>query len=105
MAKQIALKRLLGNNIRSLRKARDWSQEELGERAELSYKFVGEIERGTVNPSLESLEGIARALNVEVAKLFLEEDLIILSVTDVAAARDALGTLNKVLDSTSFSSE
>ncbi|MBI4680030.1 MAG: helix-turn-helix transcriptional regulator [Nitrospirae bacterium] len=31
-----------------------FTQEELGEKAGLSYKFVGEIERGEVNPSLDS---------------------------------------------------
>ncbi len=41
----------------------------MGERADLGYKCVGEVERGTVNPSLDSLEKIANALAIEVAAL------------------------------------
>ena len=96
----MALKRLVGDNIRRLRKARGWSQEELGERADLSYKFVGEVERGAVNPSLESLAGIANALNVEVSELLLREGLVILSDSNVADAQSALNVLNAVLGNT-----
>jgi transcriptional regulator with XRE-family HTH domain len=97
MSEPIALKRVVGDNIRSLRKAKKLSQEELGERAGLSYKFVGEIERGSVNPSLESLENIAVALEVDVARLALREGLIILSDSGAAEAIVALATLNRVI--------
>lgn len=93
----IALKRLIGRNIRTLRKARGWSQEVLGESADLSYKFVGEIERGVVNPSLDSLMKIAKALNVEIAELFLSENLIVITDHDIANAESALAILNNVL--------
>ncbi|MFH1703147.1 MAG: helix-turn-helix transcriptional regulator [Nitrospirota bacterium] len=49
------------------------TQEELGERAGLSYKFVGEIERGKVNPSLDSIVRIAEALGVKAGDLFPHE--------------------------------
>jgi len=97
MIEYIALRQLVGKNIRNLRKARGWSQEELGERADLSYKFVGEVERGSVNPSLESLGGIANALNVEAAELLLREGLVVLSDSNVANARAALNVLNNVM--------
>ncbi|NTV13134.1 MAG: helix-turn-helix transcriptional regulator [Desulfobulbaceae bacterium] len=96
MTDQIALRRLVGDNVRSLRKTRGWSQEELGERAALSYKFVGEIERGAVNPSLDSLLSIANALTVEVAKLFLTERLAVLTDTEVADIQSALAILSNV---------
>lgn len=97
MNKLIALKRLVGENVLALRKAKGWSQEILGEQSGLSYKFVGEVERGRVNPSLESLEAIAKALGVEVARLLLREGLIIMSDSDSADARAALEALNKVI--------
>lgn len=97
MNKLIALKRLVGENVLALRKAKGWSQEILGEQSGLSYKFVGEVERGRVNPSLESLEAIAKALGVEVARLLLREGLIIMSDSDAADARAALEALNKVI--------
>lgn len=45
------IRRGLGKRIRTLRRLKTLTQEELGEKAGLSYKFVGEIERGEVNPS------------------------------------------------------
>ena len=80
-----------------LRKARGWSQETLGERADLSYKFVGEIERGLVNPSLDSLLKIANVLNVEIAELFLTEKLFVLSDNNFDSIKTALTTLNSIL--------
>lgn len=94
----MALRHLVGNNIRNLRKGRGWSQEELGEHAELSYKFVGEVERGTVNPSLDSLAGIANALNVGIVRLFGDADQIILTGNDISSVQNALATLKDVLE-------
>lgn len=72
-----AIRKKVGEKIRQLRKLRELTQEQLGEKAGISYKFIGEVERGTVNPSLDSLIGIARALHVTVKELFpSESDLI-----------------------------
>ena len=60
----------LGANVRELRVRRKLTQETLGERAGLSYKFIGEVERGLGNPSVESLTRIARALDADIADLF-----------------------------------
>ncbi|HUF23064.1 MAG TPA: helix-turn-helix domain-containing protein, partial [Vicinamibacterales bacterium] len=40
------------------------------ERAGLSHKFIGEVERGLGNPSIESVAAIASALGADVADLF-----------------------------------
>ena len=45
------------------------SQEKLAEKADLSYKYVGEVERGCVNISLDSLVRIAKALKIMVRDL------------------------------------
>lgn len=95
----IEIRRLVGDRIRFLRKAKGWSQEELGEYAALSYKFIGEIERGTVNPSLDTLLGISNALNVEIAKLFSGDQMIVLKEDDISSVRSALATLNTILGS------
>ena len=63
-------KALLGRRIRSLRNTKGWTQQELGEHAEVNYKFVGEIERGQQNPSFAILVKIASALGVELPELF-----------------------------------
>lgn len=53
-----------------LRQRAGLTQEALGARANLSYKFVGEVERGVANPSLDSLGQLAGALDVDVAAFF-----------------------------------
>jgi len=60
----------LGSRIRALRKAKGWTQEELGKQADTSYKFLGEIERGVQNPSLSILVKISGALGVPLYELF-----------------------------------
>jgi transcriptional regulator with XRE-family HTH domain len=70
MEKQRGDKRiLLGRRIRDIRKAKVWTQEEMGSKADVSYKFIGEIERGQQNPSFDTLVKIAEALNVELIDL------------------------------------
>jgi len=61
---------LLGRRIRTLRNLKGWTQQELGEYADVNYKFVGEIERGKQNTSFEILVKIAAALGVELPELF-----------------------------------
>jgi len=60
----------VGRRIRQIRKAQKISQQELGERASLNYKYIGGVERGERNPSVESLVKIARGLKVDVGKFF-----------------------------------
>jgi len=60
----------LGHRIRLLRNMKGWTQQELGEQADVNYKFVGEIERGQQNPSFAILVKIAGALGVELPELF-----------------------------------
>lgn len=61
---------LLGRRIRSLRIQKGWTQQELGEKADINYKFLGEIERGQQNPSFVILAKIANALGVDLPELF-----------------------------------
>ena len=67
---------LLGHRIRALRKAKGLTQEELGERAGINYKFLGEIERGQQNPSFRVMEKIANGLGLELLQLFRFEQEI-----------------------------
>jgi transcriptional regulator with XRE-family HTH domain len=64
---------LLGRRIRYLRNLQEMTQEQLGAKADLSYKYLGSIERGEKNPSIDNLEKIAQALKVELHELFLFE--------------------------------
>lgn len=87
----------LGKRMRTLRKLRGLTQEELGEKSGISYKFIGEIERGEVNPSLNSLILIAKALGIYVNNLFPHEQELFpkFSHQDIQLVRKALRLLNK----------
>jgi len=65
------VKVLLGRRIRQLRKIRTMTQEQLGERAGVDYKYLGGIERGERNPSTENLAKIAKALGVKIHEIFV----------------------------------
>ena len=64
------LRARVGGRVKGFRRLKGWSQEQLGERAGLSYKFIGEIERGAGNPTIDTLHAIAVALDVDITDLF-----------------------------------
>ena len=66
----IDLKTLLGMAIKTQRASLGISQEELAHRAGLHRTYVSDLERGARNPSIESIEKLAGALQVSVSKLF-----------------------------------
>ncbi|WP_434748733.1 helix-turn-helix domain-containing protein [Paenibacillus amylolyticus] len=60
----------VGNRIRELRKAKGWTQEQLAEAAGLHYSYIGGVERGDRNISLETLEKIINGLQVTAEEIF-----------------------------------
>lgn len=62
-------RRALGEAIRTHRKAARMSQETLAEKADLNPKYIGEVERGRMNISVDALVRIARALKAQVRDL------------------------------------
>lgn len=67
-------RRLLAQNLRVMRLVRGWSQEALAEAAGLDRSYVGDVERGLRNVSLDSLEQLARAFGISVPELLQEPD-------------------------------
>jgi transcriptional regulator with XRE-family HTH domain len=61
---------LLGRRIRALRKAKGLTQEGLGDKSSINYKYLGAVERGEENPSLSTLQKIADGLEVDILELF-----------------------------------
>ncbi|MGA9993861.1 MAG: helix-turn-helix transcriptional regulator [Pyrinomonadaceae bacterium] len=59
-------------NLRKSRKARNLSQEDLAELAELHRTYIGSVERGERNITIDNMERLARALGVTIQDL-LEE--------------------------------
>jgi len=63
-------RRILARNVRGLRLERGLSQHELAAEASMRQALVSEIEVGSANPTLDSLERLARALEIGLADLF-----------------------------------
>src|SRR5436309_1128436 len=63
------VRKFLGQRLRALRKQRGLSQERLGDRAGLSGKFIGEVERGEKSISIDSLYHVSVALEIPLREL------------------------------------
>lgn len=63
------LRRIVARNLRRLRAERDLSQEALADLAGLNRNYVGMIERCENAATVDTLEALAEALNVEVRAL------------------------------------
>ncbi len=64
----------LGERIRNLRLARDLTQEELAERADLTKGFISVLERDQTSISVDSLDQILKVLNIKISDFFREID-------------------------------
>jgi transcriptional regulator with XRE-family HTH domain len=64
------LRKAFGEKVRALRKHKKISQEELADKAGLHHTYVGVIERAEQAATLDTVEKLAQALNVEVKDLF-----------------------------------
>lgn len=60
---------LVGANIRRIRKESGFSQEGLALKAKIDRSYVGRIERGEVNITLEALYTLADAIGCEAKEL------------------------------------
>ena len=60
---------IVGSNIRTCRTNAGMTLEQLAERADLSWPYLSEIERGRENISLDKLAALAKALNVKLSEL------------------------------------
>ena len=60
----------LGDHLRSIRKERKLTLKDLSQRANLSVPYLSDIERGVVNPSVETVQKVAKAYNMTFTDLF-----------------------------------
>ena len=60
----------LGERLRLIRNEHQMRLKDLNQIADLSVPYLSDLERGVVNPSIESLQKIARAYNITVKDLF-----------------------------------
>ena len=64
---------MIGVRLRTLREAKQLTQEDIAERTGLSQAWVSRVENGEAIPSIETVEMWARALQVPVHQLFYGE--------------------------------
>jgi transcriptional regulator with XRE-family HTH domain len=63
------LKKAMAVNLRRERHAKELTQEELADRAGLSARYLGSIERATVSASVSVLGRLAQALRIDPCEL------------------------------------
>ncbi|CAN7273249.1 helix-turn-helix domain-containing protein [Paenibacillus sp. LjRoot56] len=91
----INITKLVGERVRYLRKNRGLTQEQLGEIVQLPQSYIGGIERGEKNISLETLERIIYALDVHPKEMF--EDFGILESRDELDKEKTIDSLKLLL--------
>ena len=64
------VRRLFGKRVRELRKKSGFSQEQLADKDGLHRTYIGAIERGEQNISVDNIDRIAKALKVSIPTLF-----------------------------------
>jgi transcriptional regulator with XRE-family HTH domain len=65
------LRAVVARNLRVLRKQKGFTQEELADRAGINRNYVGQIEREEKSPTVDLLERLVLALDVEPEVFFV----------------------------------
>jgi transcriptional regulator with XRE-family HTH domain len=68
---ELNIKQRFGKAVRRRRREMDLSQEQLAEHAGLHRTYISNLERGELNPSLETIERITNALDISIPELFI----------------------------------
>lgn len=68
------VRQTIGWNLRQLRVERGLSQERLALASGIDRSYVGRVERGSENVTVNTLEAFATVLEVHVSQLFAEVD-------------------------------
>ncbi len=66
--------RMVGEQVREMRRARKMTQAELARKAGLSKNYISEIERGVTHATLESLFSISDAMDANLSTLLIPLD-------------------------------
>lgn len=60
----------LGERVKRLRKQKGLTQEQLADKVRVSSTYIGFIEQGQRNPSINTADKLARVLGVKLSELF-----------------------------------
>lgn len=70
----MSLLSVFASNVKHYRLTKNLSQEKLAELSGLHRTYISAVERQQRNISIENIEAVAKALNVEAYKLFIERE-------------------------------
>lgn len=68
------IKKIIGQRIRNYRTQLNLTQEDLAEFSNCHHTYIGQVERGEKNPTIESIARIVKPLNITLSKLFEKID-------------------------------
>ena len=66
----MSIAKIIGDRIRAYRNQKGWSQEYLAEKADVHHTYIGQLERGEKNATIESISKIAGTLGVSLSSFF-----------------------------------
>ena len=64
------IKKIFGARVRALQTEKSWSQEDFAFECGLHRTYIGAVERGERNISIENIKKIANAFRIDIAELF-----------------------------------
>ena len=59
------IREIFSQNLKYYRVNSNMSQEKLGEKAKISDKYVSDLERNLYDPSIQTIDSLAKALNID----------------------------------------
>jgi transcriptional regulator with XRE-family HTH domain len=68
------LREKVGRAVRRLRTDAGFSQESFADACHLHRTYIGAVERGEINISLDNIERVAHTLRIPVSRLFAEAE-------------------------------
>jgi transcriptional regulator with XRE-family HTH domain len=66
-------RKVFAKRLRQIRQIRGLSQEQLADLVDLHRTYVGSVERGERNVSIDNMERFAQALEIDLTELLIEE--------------------------------
>ena len=69
-----------GEKLRQLRRERGFTQEEMALRAEITTSYYGQLERGTANPTIGTLNKICEVMGIALIDIFSETSTNLLTI-------------------------
>lgn len=84
----------VGVKIRNYRQKLGLTQEELAEKADLHHTYVGQVERGEKNLTIQSLEKLLDAMDVSFAEFFSNFEILAKDSTIPAQCYTLVGSLD-----------